>query len=155
VEKGPLGLEPQSSKAKALSPERPADPKGIIHQYKAVKIGRGVALQKLAAWHQAELEVVKIRLIEAVRVNKAQAYFQAEQFLASLEADHRAHLADLGIRNDAVRNEAAERLLTELSKSLRRLHEGNYPDTLRDETIQRMVENYRKSLDKIYHDPTE
>ena len=93
VEKGPLGLEPQSSKAKALSPERPADPKGIIHQYKAVKIGRGVALQKLAAWHQAELEVVKIRLIEAVRVNKAQAYFQAEQFLASLEADHRAHLA--------------------------------------------------------------
>ncbi len=151
----PFTAETQSGEGKALSPDRPDKPGGVIAQFRASKIGRKVALEKLTAWHEAELQVVKARLTEAVRVHKTEAYFHAEQYLASLETEHRAHLTDLGIRNDSVRNEGAERLLTELTKSLKRLQDGDFPEALREETIQRLIDNYRKSLDKIFHDPAD
>ena len=94
----------------------------------------------------------QITEMQCAAANEAE---RAEQYLASLEAEHREHLTDLGIRNDSVRNEGAQRLLTELSKSLKQLQEGDFPEVLREETIQRLIENYRKSLDKIFYDPAD
>jgi len=134
---------------------RPAKPEGLIAQYKASKIGRKIALEKLTEWHEAELQVVKTQLAEAVRVKKAEAYFHAEQQLTALETRHRSHLIELKIRNDSVQNQGAERLLTELTESLRRLQEGDFPEALRAQTIRTLVDNYLKSLARFFRDPAD
>jgi hypothetical protein len=124
-------------------------PDGFIANYKANKIEREAAIDHLKVWYQSQLEVAKHQLHEVVRVRKAQASIQAEQFLRSLDQQHLEYLADLGLRNMTTRQRMLLELGDQTSSILAEVVDRDWPPEMMEQTVMSIIELRQRHFDKI------
>jgi hypothetical protein len=143
-------LETQVPTEIAVGLEKPND---IITRYKTNKIMRNAALEKLQAWSDAQTEVQKTFLVEAVKVKQEQIARQAVQFLEEIDRKHLAFLAEIGLKNLEARYETLTKLADQTNKTIHNMQErratGNYPDFLIDEAIESVIKLHKEFRHKI------
>jgi predicted transcriptional regulator len=150
-DKGALEIQVPAEFAPDL--EQPTD---IITKYKTNKIMRQAAIEKLQAWSDAQIEVQKTFLTEAVKAKQEQIASQAMQFMEEIGIKHLAFLNDIGLKNQGVRNDTVVRLIDQTKKTIHELQtrqaSGDYPDFLIEEAIEGVIKSHRDFHKKITTD---
>jgi len=135
------------------SNETPTD---IVTRYKANKIKRNNAIEQLSVWYDAQLEITKTHLKEAVIAKKEQIGREAQQFITELDRRHLEFLAEIGLKNKAIRESTLIKLADQTKDSLSELESrratGTYPDFLINETIEAIINVHRKFFEKLQRD---
>ena len=152
----PLDLPPSLSAATAGpvsqsegAPDAVANPAGVIARYKVGGITRKAAVEMAQVWHSKQLEAMRHRLTEVVRVRNAEATTIADQLLASINAQHLEFLAELGLRNEGQRKKALMELTDQTTEYLREAQERDWPEALREEYINGIFERHRAFFKKL------
>jgi hypothetical protein len=133
-------------------PAPTANPKGVLAEFKAKRLTRKAALDQLTVYYDAQLDVVKTRLAETIRVRKAEATLKAEEFLQVLNNEHIEFLTELGLRNEDMRNRAFIKLNEQTTKSLREVENASWPTEMIDMTLEAMIARYKKFMGKLASD---
>jgi hypothetical protein len=135
-----------------VMPAPTANPKGVLAEFKAKRLTRKAALDQLTVYYDAQLDVVKTRLAETIRVRKAEATLKAEEFLQVLNNEHIEFLTELGLRNEDMRNRAFIKLNEQTTKSLREVENASWPTEMIDMTLEAMIARYKKFMGKLASD---
>jgi hypothetical protein len=159
-EKSSAGPETHERRAKDLDSHQVLEvpqskiprPDGTIAQFKHNKLQRKMALQHVEAWYEGQLESARFAVAEAVRVRKAEASKVAERLLMAIDADHLKYLASLGLRNEAVRQDALLELGDQTSRALSQIAGRDWPQKLVEETIAGVIERHRKFFQRLMQD---
>lgn len=139
-------LVSQSSIPQSPTPE---SMQGVITRLRANGIQRKAALEAMKAATSARLEVFNHQLQEAVKTKKAEATMLTDQVLADLDGQYQAFLSEIGVRNEAVRNDTLKKLGDETARSLKEIQGKDWPDFMITETIKVITDRYNKFLDRL------
>ena len=131
------------------APAAVANPEGILTRFKVGAITRKAAVAHAQEWHARQLEVVRHRLGEIVRVRNAEATTIAEQMLASINAQHLGFLTELGLRDEGDRKRALMLLTDQTSEFLRDAMDRDWPDSLRQQYIDGVIARHNAFFDKL------
>jgi hypothetical protein len=111
---------------------------GILAKWKANQMGRKQALDALAEQYKGQLELLKHKITEQVRVGKTQVSVAAEEYLKILDAKHLEVLVQLGMRNAATRWKAVTDLTDMAVTQVRELENKNWPESLIKATVAKV-----------------
>ena len=147
----PASLQPTTAGpgSTEAAPAEVVNPQGIIARFKVGAVTRKAAVEMAQVWHGKQLEVMKHRLTEVVKVRNAEATTIAEQMLASLNAQHLSFLAELGLRNQNERKAALMKLTDQTSDFLRDAQNRDWPEPLRDQYISGVLELHHAFFAKL------
>ena len=139
---------PQAAPAHQLM-ERFGNPKGLIMQVRAGAIQRSAAVDALKIWHRGQLAVAEVQVNEAVRIHTKKARVDAERFLARIDNDYLEYLGELGLRNVGRRQEMLVRLGDQTSKTLAEIQDADWPPTMKDQAVKKVMKMHEDFADKL------
>jgi hypothetical protein len=85
-------------------------------------------------------------------VRKAETTLLADQFLSSINAQHLAFLADLGLTNEGARAKALVKLADQTTETLKEIEERDWPEAIRDQTINGVLERNERFFKKLVNE---
>jgi hypothetical protein len=124
--------------ALVIPPPDPNASQGILAKWKASQMGRKQALDQLAEQYKGQLEFLKHKITEQVRVGKTQVSVAAEEYLKILDAKHLEVLAQLGMRNAATRWKAVTDLTDMAVAQVQEVENKNWPEQLITDTVAKI-----------------
>lgn len=131
------------------APDVVANPQGILAKIKVGAVSRKAGVKMAQVWYTKQLEAVQHRLTEVVRVRNAEATTIAEQMLASINAQHLGFLTELGLRNEDQRKSALAALTDQTAQHLAEAQQRDWPDALRQQYIQGVIERHNAFFTKL------
>jgi hypothetical protein len=149
---GPAGLTPSTSGLQKPDGSGAVQPEGVIANFKANAITKKAAVTYLKMYYEQQLDASRHHLQELVRVRKAESTAVAEQMLASINSQQMRFLVDVGLKNEAVRNDALVQLNNQTSATLRQIVTADWPETLRQQAIEGIIERNGKFFGKLMTD---
>ena len=125
---------------------------GVLQRLKEGKIVRKAALHELEVIATARLDVLTHQLQEAAKVKKTEATVTADRFLKELDLQFQEVVQALGIRNEAIRRETLKKLSDETSRDLKEIVNKDWPDFMKNETIDAINHRWRQFLRNLMKD---
>lgn len=147
-----LQAPPPATGLQRPEPNKGAQPQGVIAKFKANAITRKATLRYLEEYYDRQLEAAQHQLVEVVRVRKAEATAVAEQMLESINSQQMQFLVEVGLRNEAVRQKALIALNDQTSATLKQILEADWPQALRTQAVDGILERNRKFFSKLMTD---
>lgn len=145
------GLDSGSASAGSSSPRGtpPANPSGLIAQFKANQVQRSHVLKHIKAWYDASLDITQHQLAEVVRVRRAEASLVGEQLLAQLSAQHLEFMANLGLSNLDKRQQLLLKLGDQTTAALKNIESRDWPAQIIDDQLRTIMDWYKGFAEKL------
>lgn len=148
----PDGLQKPGTGIQKPDSSATVQPDGVIASFKANSITRKAALNYLSVYYEKQLEAARHHLTEVVRVRKAESTAVAEQLLASINSQQMQFLVEVGLRNEDVRSRAMVQLNDMISRTLREIQEADWPEALRQQAINGILDRQKKVFERLMTD---
>jgi hypothetical protein len=122
---------------------------GVIASFKANKIERTVALTKLKALTDAQLEASTHALRAAVGIEKERINVVANKYIYQLNEEYLTDLGELGLKNLETRMNTLLKLNQVVAGLIAAAEAQNVPASIIDETVQAIASKRKEFFDRI------
>jgi hypothetical protein len=122
---------------------------GIIASFKANKIQRNVALQKLKDLTDAQLEGSRHALKRAVEIEKQRVDVVADKYIYQITEEYLKDLRELGIKNYEARMETLMELDRVAARLVEKAEGQDVPDAFKERTLQGILAKHKEFFDRI------
>lgn len=124
-------------------------PRGILMEFKSNRMGRKATLEALQEQYNAGLTIYKHHLQNVVMGQNARDDVDYAAYQKQLDQEYLEVLAELGLRNKGVREQALIQLTDMTANRLKEVQEKDWPQALKDSVINDLIALRQRFSDEM------